>query len=115
MCPFSDHNIRLFVLDLAEKVRKMFYFRFQGIVGHLVLRNVHNTMHVEADLFAARRPVFVAEAVFEFAVLMGVEAVVARRNTALVDEVFARGIENLETRAEAVSIIPNKDSKANSV
>lgn len=40
---------------------------------------------------------FVAEAVFEFAVLMGVEAVVAGGNTTLVDEVFARGVENLRT------------------
>jgi hypothetical protein len=42
-------------------------------------------MHVEADLFRVRRPVLVAETVFELAVMGCSERVVAGADRALVD------------------------------
>lgn len=46
-------------------------------------------MDVEADFLASGGPVLVAEAVFELAVLVGVEAVIAGGDAAFVDEIFA--------------------------
>ena len=49
-------------------------------------------MHVEADFFRVAGPVLVAEAVGVFAVVLGVEAVVAGRDGGLVDEVRVCGV-----------------------
>ena len=60
-------------------------------------------MDVEADFFAGGGPVLVAEAVFELAVLVGVEAVIAGGDAAFVDEVFAGWIKDLESREDIIS------------
>lgn len=60
-------------------------------------------MDVETDFFAGGGPVLVAEAVFEFAVLVGVEAVVTGGDAAFVDEVFAGWIKDLESREDSIS------------
>ena len=95
MCPLPDHNVGLLILDLTEQIRKMLDFRLQGIIRYLMFRYVYDAVDVEADLLATCRPVLVAEAVLEFAVLMGVEAVIAGGNAALVDEVLASRVEYL--------------------
>lgn len=57
----------------------------QRILGSLALGHVNDSVHVKADLLRVRRPVLVAEAVFEFAVVGCCERVVARADRALVD------------------------------
>ena len=60
-------------------------------------------MYVEANLLATCRPVLVAEAVFKFTVLMGVEAVVAGGDAALVYEILAGRVEDLNTGRANIS------------
>lgn len=52
-------------------------------------------MHIEANLFGAGGPGLVAEAVDVLAVVAGVEAVVARRDGSVVDDVGVCRVDDL--------------------
>lgn len=67
----------------------------QRVLRGLALRHVDYTVHVEADLLRVGRPVFVAEAVFVFAVVSCDERVVARANGALVNLERVGGVLDL--------------------
>ena len=82
----------------------MLDFGLQGIIRYLMFRHVYDAVYVEANLLAACRPVLVAEAVLEFAVLMGVEAVVAGGDAALVDEVLTSRVEDLMTGEKVLAL-----------
>lgn len=60
-------------------------------------------MHVEADLFRARRPSFIAEAVHVLAVVSSIEGMVARGDSFLVDQVLVRWANDLEGTKRRVS------------
>ena len=103
MRPLPNNNVRLLILDLTQQIRKMLYFRLQWIIRYFVFRHVYDAMYIEANLLATCRPVLVAEAVFKFTVLMGVEAVVTGGDAALVYEVLAGRVENLNTGRASIS------------
>lgn len=78
-------------------------FRFQRITRRLALRHIHNPMHIEADLLRARGPGFIAEAVYVLAVVSGVEGMVARGDSFLVDQVLVCWTNDLERTKRRVS------------
>lgn len=52
-------------------------FSLEGILWRVRFRNVDNAVHVEGDLLARRAPVLISKAVEVFAVVLGVEGVIA--------------------------------------
>jgi hypothetical protein len=67
----------------------------QRILRSLALRHVDNAVHVEADLLRVRRPVLVAEAVLELAVMCRSERVVTGADRTLVDFECVGGVLDL--------------------
>ena len=60
-------------------------------------------MYVEADLLRARRPSFVTEAVEVFAVIPGVEGVIARGYSFLIDDVVVHWANDLDRTEKGIS------------
>lgn len=111
----ADDDIRLLIFHLRDELRERAYcmssvmcrcrqsrastrvkakkhtFFLQWILRRLVLRNIDNAMHIEADLLGVGAPVLVVEAVRVFPILCRNEAMVARRHATLVDLVCTRG------------------------
>lgn len=86
--PGRDHSYRC--------VRKLMHtFRLQRVLRRLGLGDVDDPVDVEGDLLAGRAPVLVAEAVGVFAVVPGLEGVVAVGGGLLVDLVLAVGVGDL--------------------
>ncbi len=73
----------------------MHTFGIQRIRLVLGFADVDDTVDVERDFLAVGAPVLVAEAVGVFAVVLGVEAVVAAGYRLLVDFVLANGVCDL--------------------
>ena len=55
-------------------------------------------MYIERDFFRARRPILVTETVEVFAVIFGVEGVVARGDSGLVDKIVVGWVHDLDHR-----------------
>lgn len=70
-------------------------FGIQRIRLVLGLADVDDTVDIEGDFLAVGAPVLVAKAVGVFAVVLGVEAVVAAGYRLLVDFVLANGVCDL--------------------
>lgn len=73
----------------------MHTFGIQRIRLVLGLADVDDTVDIEGDFLAVGAPVLVAKAVGVFAVVLGVEAVVAAGYRLLVDFVLANGVCDL--------------------
>ena len=68
----------------------------ERILVGLVLGDVDNSVDIEGDLLAVGAPVLVAEAVHVFAILLGIEGVVAIGNALLEGLVLAIGSRDLD-------------------
>ena len=95
MYPFPHDDVALFIFHLTQQFTQVLDFHLQRIAGGFAFWDVDDPVDVEGDFFSGGRPVFVGEAVEEFAVGVGVEGVVARRGGALVDDVVAVGMLDL--------------------
>ena len=78
-------------------------FSLQWITGRLALRHIDNPMHIEADLFRARRPSFVAEAIYVLAVVSSIEGVVTGGYCFLIDNVLICWADDLDGTERRVS------------
>lgn len=84
--------------DVSESIRRKGVrqtFCFQRIGRYLRLRYIDDAMNIKRDFLSRRAPMVVAEAVEVFAVVLGVEGVVARRDAAFVDLVGIVGVLDL--------------------
>lgn len=70
-------------------------FNLQWITRRLALWHIHNPVHIEADLLRARRPSFIAEAVYMFTITSCVEGMIAGGDSLLINQVVVRWANNL--------------------
>jgi len=81
-------------------------FCFQRIGRYLRLRHIDDAMDIKRDFLGRRAPMVVAEAVEVFAVVLGIEGVVARRDAAFVDLVGIVGVLDLWSAKAHESAFP---------
>ena len=95
MRALAHNNITLLVFHLIQQLAQRTHLLLQRVLRRLGLGHVDDAVDVEGDVLRGGRPLLVAEAVDEFAVQRGVEAVVARGYAELGDYVPAGGVLNL--------------------
>lgn len=69
-------------------------------------------MHIEANLFRARRPSFIAEAIYVLAVISSIEGMVTGGYCFLIDNVLVRWANDLDGTERGVSIRCSKTARA---
>lgn len=73
----ADNNIALLILYHLQHLEQLAHLRLKRVVRRVRLGYVNNAVHIERDFLGGGTPMLIAEAIYVFAVVSGLEGEIA--------------------------------------